>query len=240
MINHKCFSLEKFKIDGLPSCAYYIPNFIDSVEEESLIHHVYNAPKVKWTCLKGRRLQNWGGLPHPKGMVREEIPAWLKTYMERITQTTDTFHDDHKPNHVLVNEYLPGQGIMPHEDGPLFHPVITTISLGSHILLDVYDHLNRVSDNNQVEKNSGDYESRFVGSIFLERKSLLILTKDLYTDYLHGIKETTSDVVDDKCVKNVHLCENINNGQSYDRSTRISLTIRNFPKVLKVKLKLSR
>ena len=43
-----------------------------------------------------------------------------------------------RPNHVLVNEYLAGQGIMPHTDGPLFTPVITTITLGSHALLDLY------------------------------------------------------------------------------------------------------
>lgn len=42
-------------------------------------------------------------------------------------------------NHVLVNEYLPGQGIMPHSDGPLFYPVICTISCGSHAVLEFYE-----------------------------------------------------------------------------------------------------
>lgn len=72
--------------------------------------------------------------------------------------------EDHEANHVLVNEYKPGEGIMvrwvleqivkarkcvtvhiwslqPHEDGPLFHPVITTINLGSHTVLDFYHKL---------------------------------------------------------------------------------------------------
>lgn len=33
-----------------------------------------NAPLPKWTQLTNRRLQNWGGIPHPKGMIAEEIP----------------------------------------------------------------------------------------------------------------------------------------------------------------------
>ena len=32
--------------------------------------------------------------------------------------------------------------VQPHEDGPLYHPVVTTISLGSHTLLDFYKPIN--------------------------------------------------------------------------------------------------
>jgi alkylated DNA repair protein alkB family protein 6 len=35
-----------------------------------------------------------------------------------------------RPNHVLLNEYLSGQGISPHLDGDLFYPTIATVSLG--------------------------------------------------------------------------------------------------------------
>lgn len=34
-----------------------------------------NAPLPKWTQLTRRRLQNWGGTPHPRGMIVEEIPS---------------------------------------------------------------------------------------------------------------------------------------------------------------------
>jgi alkylated DNA repair protein alkB family protein 6 len=43
------------------------------------------------------------------------------------------------PNHVLINEYEPGQGIMPHEDGAAYWPVVATISLGSAIVFDIYE-----------------------------------------------------------------------------------------------------
>lgn len=42
------------------------------------------------------------------------------------------------PNHVLVNEYQPGEGIMPHEDGPAYYPMVATVSLGAPIVLDVF------------------------------------------------------------------------------------------------------
>ena len=52
------------------------------------------------------------------------------------------------PNHVLLNEYLPGQGIMPHLDGNLFFPTITTINLGSHTVLNLYHPLPNIEDKN--------------------------------------------------------------------------------------------
>lgn len=63
-------------------------------------------------------------------MVAEGVRCGL---IELIYTTTT-----HDPLRQLVNEYHPGQGIMPHEDGPAYCPVVATISLGSHTLLDVY------------------------------------------------------------------------------------------------------
>ena len=36
------------------------------------------------------------------------------------------------PNHVLLNEYQPGEGIMAHKDGPLYLNWVVIISLGSN------------------------------------------------------------------------------------------------------------
>lgn len=38
------------------------------------MERVNSAPKPKWTQLSHRRLQNWGGIPHPKGMLAENVP----------------------------------------------------------------------------------------------------------------------------------------------------------------------
>ena len=71
-------NLTCFSISQCPNSAYYIPNFIGVDEEERLLRNVYNVPKPKWTQLAHRRLQNWGGIPHPKGMVAETIPEVLE------------------------------------------------------------------------------------------------------------------------------------------------------------------
>jgi hypothetical protein len=57
-----------------PSKVYYVPNFLSIEEHEELWRQVYESPKPKWTRLSNRRLQNWGGYPHAKGMVPEDLP----------------------------------------------------------------------------------------------------------------------------------------------------------------------
>ncbi|KAG8237252.1 hypothetical protein J437_LFUL011280 [Ladona fulva] len=131
------YDVDKFKLQKAPATIYYIPNFVNDEEEKLLLNKIYNVPKPKWTQLSNRRLQNWGGIPHPKGMLVEQIPQWLSLYLGKVYEL-GVFNDDIKPNHVLINEYLAGQGIMPHFDGPLFYPTIATLSLGSHTVLNFY------------------------------------------------------------------------------------------------------
>jgi len=213
--------LEKYRVTSLPSTVYYIPNFIDGDQEEDLIRRVYDAPKPKWRDLKNRRLQNWGGVPHKDRalLASEEIPIWLKIVIDRVMERTKLFENERRPNHVLVNEYLPGQGIMAHTDGPLYHPIVANITLGSHGVLEI-------RENNESRK--------LVGEILLEQKSLLITKDELYSSYLHGIAEKTADVVEKERMKNLDLCS-ITEG-TMDRGTRVSLTIRNIPKVIVVKV----
>uniref|UniRef100_A0A4X1TFW2 AlkB homolog 6 n=1 Tax=Sus scrofa TaxID=9823 RepID=A0A4X1TFW2_PIG len=74
------------------------------------VEQVFNAPKPKWTQLSGRKLQNWGGLPHPRGMVPERLPPWLQRYVDKVSDLS--LFGGLPANHVLVNQYLPGEGIM--------------------------------------------------------------------------------------------------------------------------------
>lgn len=62
-------------------------------------------------------------------------------------QSINAFPTEKSPNHVLVNEYLPGQGIMRHLDGPLFTPIICTVTCGSHAVLNFHPPI----DKNTVE-----------------------------------------------------------------------------------------
>ena len=71
-------------VSSSPPSSYYVPDFINEAEETALLENVYNSPKPKWIQLSNRRLQNWGGLPHPKGMVAEKIPDWLNKYLIKL------------------------------------------------------------------------------------------------------------------------------------------------------------
>lgn len=95
-----------------------------------------------------------------------------------------------RPNHVLVNEYMAGQGIMPHLDGDLFYPTITTVSLGSHTLL----RFSEPTDEKIIE-----YKPVF--AFLLEPRSLLVLQDKLFSHYLHCIE----DFLDDSVV-NLNMC----------------------------------
>lgn len=210
--------LSNFRVLSVPPTVYYIPNFISQEEEEYILKNVYSVPKPKWTCLSNRRLQDYGGVPHEKGMIPEKMPSWLQVYVDKIANLN--IFDGQRPNQVLVNEYLPGQGIMPHTDGPLFFPIVTTISCGSHTVLEFLE-------NNEKRAKICD--------LLLERCSLVIIKDDMYTKYLHSIREVDEDLVAgcanlDNCMQKYSLNEKLK------RDTRVSLTIRNVPKVLKIKL----
>ncbi|XP_043250772.1 alpha-ketoglutarate-dependent dioxygenase alkB homolog 6 [Colletes gigas] len=227
MEKHKCVFAGNI-IQEVPASAIYVPNFITKEEEVEIVKHINNAPLPKWTQLSHRRLQNWGGIPHPKGMIAEKIPIWLQKYVDKVS-SCGVFENDKLPNHVLINEYLPGQGIMAHSDGPLFHPIVTTISCGSHTLLDFYKRL----DTAQLQQPNLEF------SFLLERRSLLILREDLYHCYLHSIAERDADIVSRHVIKNLNICgEQFTEGQSLERDVRLSLTIRHVPKTSKLKLKI--
>lgn len=193
---------------------------------------VDKTPRPRWTQLSNRRLINYGGVPHPKGMIAEDIPVWLHHYVERINQL-NVYAEGIKANHVLVNEYLPGQGIMPHLDGPLFFPTITTISCGSHTVLEYYEQTEDASG----QDGSGSLVRQHKTSVLLEPRSLLVVKDDMYHKYLHSIAEREEDTIDAR-VANLSLVSNAHAGDVLRRDKRISLTIRHVPKTSKMKIKI--
>lgn len=212
-------NLQEYFVSKAPPSVFYIPDFITKEEEAHILDKVYSVPKPKWTNLSNRRLQDYGGVPHKNGMICEKIPTWLELYMKRISDLK-IFGDGKTANHVLINEYLPDQGIMPHTDGPLFYPTIATISCGSHTILEFFDTDNRER----------------ICNLLLEPRSLIILQDDMYNKYLHSISEIAEDEITEKCVNLIQCKNNYRMGQIVERSVRVSLTIRNVLKVSKLKL----
>ncbi|XP_068150795.1 alpha-ketoglutarate-dependent dioxygenase alkB homolog 6 [Drosophila tropicalis] len=221
-----------FEVRKCPPTVMYIPNFITSEEEQRILSQIERTPKPRWTQLLNRRLVNYGGVPHPNGMIAEEIPEWLQSYVDKVNNLG--IFESQNANHVLVNEYLPGQGILPHTDGPLFYPIISTISCGAHTVLEFAKR----EGNEEGDRNEDHAGREVLFKLLLEPRSLLILKDSLYTDYLHSIGETNEDTLCDR-ICNYDLCENTYKiGDHLRRRTpRISLTIRNVPKTSKMKLK---
>ncbi|GAO16935.1 hypothetical protein UVI_02046260 [Ustilaginoidea virens] len=254
--------LELTKIQGLPSTAYYIPNFVSQQEERVLLDKIATAPKPRWKQLTRRRLQTW-----PSDLIRDRLldaplPRWLEEpVVSRILSLSCSASipdDDHtieqaitlphhifarsphqRPNHVLVNEYSPGVGIMAHklkwrekskahptQDGSAYWPVVCTVSLGSSLCL----NLHRSMDDGALDPTP-------VWRILQEPRSLLITADDLYTAYLHGIADADEDVdlSPDTIVNWSLLRDPLQYAQGRNhRQTRTSLTYRDVLKVSKM------
>ncbi|XP_037495769.1 alpha-ketoglutarate-dependent dioxygenase alkB homolog 6 isoform X2 [Jatropha curcas] len=182
-------NLSNFQVGHLPTVIYK-PEFITESEETHLLDKIYEAPASKWKSLKNRRLQNW-------------VPPWLMKITQRIFEESELFPS--AINHVLINEYLPDQGIMPHQDGPAYFPVVAILSLGSPVVMDFVPHskLRTCTDTpkNDVENKGSGKEALNIEtdkrmdnhhsfSVFLMPRSLLIFKDNAYSDYLHGIKDS--------------------------------------------------
>ena len=179
--------------------AYLLRDWCTSSEEEYLLGRVYHgsaSSKKKWTEVSGRRLQNLGGVVHPKGLIPTPVPEWLAKTMAKVRASAG----DLLPapiNHVLVNEYQPGDGILPHQDGAAYYPAVAIVSLGCDAVMRFAPRRDETSNET---KTSNDDErisvSRFGFGVFLPRRSLLVFDGALYERYMHGIDAVREDVID--------------------------------------------
>ena len=219
-----------YPVKGLPPSCYYMPIFITLSEEQQMIDDIRKLPESRWTVLTHRRLlslpSNLTGTARDT-LLAAPLPAYLESTVERLKE--GKFFDDspHKaPNHVLINEYKPGEAIMPHVDGPAYSPITATVSLGSHTVLEIYK-----------KNKTGERDSKPTWRILQEPRSLLITTGEMYVNTLHGISETQIDEnLNDVGIVN---WDRLGDKQPYEtgkaqRQTRISLTLRDVIKVAKL------
>jgi alkylated DNA repair protein alkB family protein 6 len=129
---------------------------------------------------------------------------------------------------VLINEYNPGEGIMPHEDGAAYAHVVATVSLGAPIVLDIYEKRGEDGDGQSAEIKH---------RILQEPGSLLVTVGEAYESLLHGISPITKDEKLETVVNWEQLGDKRRfelTGGVNERATRISLTYRDVLKVSKV------
>ena len=145
----------------------------------------------------------------------------------------------YRPNHILINEYQPGQGILFHTDGPQYHPKTATISIGgSHVMFhfqknlryqeekDEEESLNPSNQNEHTNTNKlqtwNEKESVFVSG----NGSCLVFEKEAYTHYYHGIHEVYKEPISSSCCLNysdyVHSVVALNGGNEESRNNDYS------------------
>lgn len=194
----------------------YTDEFITSELETSLLTGCDRHPKA-WKSLNNRTLQNWGGLPHIKGMLPTHMPDFLRPLLTLLA--TEVFPTKAPPNHVLANRYEPGQGIDAHVDGPAYKPRAAIISLRAPLVMDFYDR-STTSDNPLAEP---------LGSLLLRPRSLLVLSEHAYHNVYHAIAERTTDRLN-ASVFNLRPEER---NTQFQRQERVSLTVRTACKTIK-------
>eukprot|EP01071_Lankesteria_metandrocarpae_P006282 Lankesteria_metandrocarpae@DN4304_c1_g1_i10.p1 len=116
-----------------------IPDFVSEADEILCSSHVdvYAANKTRNVCLRGRKTQVWGGTVAADGLVNSEpLPQHFRRLASLLVEA-NIFSSDKTPNHVLINSYERGGGIMPHSDGSAYHPVVAILSLSECLQLTV-------------------------------------------------------------------------------------------------------
>jgi alkylated DNA repair protein alkB family protein 6 len=256
-------SLESARITSLPSSFYYIPNFLTPAEQNALLQKVCHRPPSltqgtylplhlqippnRWQHLSHRRLQaHPSTLTATNTLIAAPLPPWLTTsppVAERFAALGLFAGTPHKaPNHVLVNEYGPGQGIMPHEDGTAYAPVVATVSLGGTVVLDLYAkrESDDADDDDDDGPDGGDASRARRGPtwrLLQEPGSLLVTMGEAYGDLIHGIAAVEVDHgLGPETVANWGL---LGDGAGFEggvsvREMRVSLTYRDVVKVSRV------
>ncbi|HWH00255.1 MAG TPA: alpha-ketoglutarate-dependent dioxygenase AlkB [Pilimelia sp.] len=168
----------------------YRPGFLGPSEQTELLQIVDAQP---WSSQLRRRVQHYGyRYDYQRRTIGDEdglgpLPAWALRLARRLGAESDQ---------LIVNEYLPGQGIASHVDSPsCFGDVVMSVSLGSTCVMT----LNRPDDPDASV------------ALLLEPGSLLVLTDEARYAWRHGIPARRTDRV---------------HGRVVSRGRRVSLTFR--------------
>jgi alkylated DNA repair dioxygenase AlkB len=167
--------------DGLPGDVVpgllYRPRYLDQRRGAQVLETVDAQP---WMTSLSRRVQHYGWRYDYRARSVSDssrlgpLPGWLADLAQQLH--ADGFSPT-VPDQVIVNEYVPGQGIAPHVDcQPCFGPVVAMLSLGSPVQMD-------------YEKVDGPGRT----ALLLEPESLVILTGDARYQWRHGIAKRRFD-----------------------------------------------
>ena len=159
----------------------FVERFLTPEQQDYCVQQV-DAAVDEWRNDLSRRVQHYGWRYDYKAraitpdMHIGALPNWLGDLAQRLYDETGLF--DRVPEQVIVNEYLPGQGIATHIDHPGFGPTVCTISLLDDWEMDFSE--------NWRDKSPA----------LLQRGSCVLLTGDARSIWQHGIAPRKSEATE--------------------------------------------
>lgn len=159
----------------------FLEGFLTPEHQDYCVKRV-DAAVEQWRSDLSRRVQHYGWRYDYKAraitpdMHIGALPDWLDDLAQKLYDETGLF--DRAPEQVIVNEYLPGQGIATHIDHPGFGPTVCTISLLDDWEMDFSE--------NWRDKSPA----------LLQRGSCVLLTGDARSVWQHGIAPRKSEATD--------------------------------------------
>jgi alkylated DNA repair dioxygenase AlkB len=155
-----------------------LDSWIDATTEAALVAVIDSSP---WRSDLQRRVQHYGWQYDYKARRVSRsarlgpLPAWAASLARRIAREGLS---DCEPDQVIVNEYVPGQGISKHIDCvPCFGPTVLSLSL--------------VSPSQMTLSRRGT-----TVDLALQPRSLLVLRGPARSEWAHAIPARRTDVFD--------------------------------------------
>lgn len=148
----------------------YRPDFLTKADEKALLRFIDDG---RWDTHWQRRIQAYGD-SYGLASSRSAMPAWGEGLARRL------FDEGLTPflcDRMLVNEYLPGQGIAPHVDYEPYDRTVVSISLGSACVM-------------EFARVDGTAKH----SAWLEPRSVLVMDGEARYLWTHGIAARQKDV----------------------------------------------
>lgn len=172
-IKEKAPVLRYEEIPGL----LYIPDFLSQQEEQHLIQKTDSG---LWLNDLKRRVQHYGYKYDYKSrginstMRLGALPSWINEFALKLFELG---HFEDIPDQVIINEYMPGQGITPHIDcEPCFGKTIASISMGSQCIMEFAKEGKKLN-------------------VILEQRSMIIIQSDARLHWTHSIPSRKSDII---------------------------------------------
>lgn len=148
----------------------YLPRFLDAAAEGEFVELI---DREEWDVTWERRRQLYGQSYGRRGHSPRPLPDWGRSLADAAMHAVSTMQPF---DQMLVNEYLPGQGIALHRDYEPFDRTVVSISLLSSCVMS----FRRVQDDRRA-------------SLLLEPLSLLELSGEARYEWEHGIARRKND-----------------------------------------------